>query len=112
MNVVDIAEVFLIPSGLFLTALGSARTEPLKTAVSLLGFATTAAWLYVVVGVPVAPDAPDAAKRAHEALILAPRVFAVIWFASTLTHAWLWCVEWLSDARVKAAARAAAARPA
>ena len=48
MDVVDIAEVFLIPSGLFLTALGSARTEPLKTAVSFLGLVTTLFWLYAL----------------------------------------------------------------
>jgi hypothetical protein len=42
----DIAKLFLIPSGLFLTALGSARTEPLKFAVSILGLVVTGFWIF------------------------------------------------------------------
>ena len=83
-DLVEIAKLFLVPSGLFLAALGSARTEPLKFAVSLLGFVITLFWLYSVW------DVPKSGTRLDEVAFLMPWVFALVWLASTLTHAKLW----------------------
>ncbi|MDJ0861856.1 MAG: hypothetical protein QNJ87_03305 [Gammaproteobacteria bacterium] len=91
----EIAKLYFIPSGLFLTALGTARTEPLKTAVSALGFLMAAFWAHSIADIP-----PHAGNLAS-ALRSAPYFFLLLWGFSTLAHSWRWFEKWKPATRIQ-----------
>jgi len=72
-DVVAMYQMFLVPVSLLFTALGAARTEPLKAMLSALGFAIGLVWICTV----APPWTP---------YTFLPVVFAVASLISTLIH--------------------------
>lgn len=90
----DVAEMFFIPIGLVLAALGGARTEPLKTAISAVGLVITTYWLVSLLGV----EKPT--TYFEKSLHHIPCFLAVLWICSTLTHMYRWRCERLPELRI------------
>ncbi len=81
------AQMFLVPMSIFFTALGVAKTEQLKTAISVLGFAISLVWLLrFFAGTDLSP--PD-----HNTALALGWIFTVAWGACAIVHAWWWIDE-------------------
>jgi len=91
---IQIAELYFIPSGLFLAALGSSRTEPLKTAVSAIGFCVALFWALAV------HDIESAEGNFAWTLRATPYCFLVLWGCSTVTHAYRWFEEFACGSEI------------
>ena len=89
-DVVKLAELFLVPSSVLLGALGIASTEPLKTTVSLLGFAIAAIWA-VCNGDAV--SVPQAISTRELLIAWLPAGFMACWASCVVVHAKLWWHE-------------------
>ena len=82
-----IANLYLIPSGVILAALGVSTTEPLKTAVSLVGLVLALFWGYSTLDV-----FPLASPTNFECtLAIMPWLAAFLWAVSLLVHIYRWC---------------------
>ena len=80
-----IPQLFLIPLGVLVAALGVASTEPLKTSVSLIGWLVAALWVWSAHGVDSIPI-----TNFDRSLLFLPWAFAAFWFLSFCIHAHLW----------------------
>ena len=83
LDVAKIANIFLVPNSILVAALGVARTEPLKTGVSILGFVVSGLWL--VCGM----DAIGNSVR-EQVLAWLPTLFIGCWLLAGIVHARLW----------------------
>ena len=80
----DAATLYLIPSGVLVTALGVAKSEVLKTGVSGIGLFLAGLWGWSTLGLA-------ACSRFEESLLILPWVFVVLWVVSLAAHAVRWC---------------------
>lgn len=85
----ETAQLFLVPLGVLVAALGVAGTEPLKTGVSLIGWFVAALWVWSVNGIGNAPT-----TNFEHSLLILPWAFAGFWLVSLCVHAYLWLRAW------------------
>jgi hypothetical protein len=81
----QLTTIFLTPSGVLVAALGAARTEGLKTGVSLLGAAVSVIWFFC----DVSALSQEAAtiNWYHKLVVALPAFFFSIWAISGYVHA-------------------------
>jgi hypothetical protein len=85
LDLAKITELFLTPSSILVAALGVARTDPLKTGISGLGFVLSILWINCSRGA----TAGESSMRA-KILEKLPVIFIFFWVFSTIVHALLW----------------------
>ena len=84
-----IASLYLIPSRVILAALGVSATEPLKTAVSLVGLVLALFWGCSTLRL----DRPVSPTNLRRTLAIMPGLFAVLWAVSLFVHGCCWWME-------------------
>src|SRR5262245_32332852 len=82
-DLAKIVTIFLVPNSILVGTLGVARTEGLKTGVSVLGLVASILWL--ICGM----DALGTTRR-ELVLALLPTLFIVCWLIAGAIHAKLW----------------------
>lgn len=84
-DIVKLTEIFLVPTSILVGSLGIARTEPLKTGISIIGFVMSLLWL-----IGAWSSKPNTPKTADWLLLFLPVLFLICWLITTLVHAYLW----------------------
>lgn len=90
LDIVKLTEIFLVPGSILVGALGVARTEGLKTGISVLGLLTTLIWAFCNWDAYRAESSPTS-----RIFILAwlPLIFLVAWVISGIIHFRKWQAE-------------------
>ena len=83
-ELIDTCQMFLVPASILFAAIGIARTEPLKTLISVIGTGIGVLWFYRIYSWPELPT-PDYVTALGLAI-----TFAVAAAASTGVHAFRW----------------------
>ena len=79
------ANLYLVPSGVLVAALGVARSEILKTGVSAIGLLVAALWGWSTL-------CEVGCSRLDQSLRVLPWVFGLLWALSLFTHGVRWCL--------------------
>jgi hypothetical protein len=89
-DLIEACKMFLVPVTILFAALGIASTEGLKAGISLVGLATSGAWLLQI-------KLWDGELKNGEQITIGMMAFTfcVVWFASVTAHtlAWLGVVQ-------------------
>ena len=86
-DLLKLAGIFMTSNTILINALGVARTEPLKTGVSLIGFIMTALWLACAFAGPPIPTDLHIRWAIFNGL---PFLFLLGWLISGIVHAERW----------------------
>jgi hypothetical protein len=101
-TLISTCQMFLIPVTICFAALGVAKTEQLKTGISLLATATTAAWL----GRVLLWSKPPLSDVDYWTVVFLSCLFLAVWSASFVTHAWFWRQEHMAKRQFRFQSRA------
>ena len=82
-ELITACQMFLVPSTILFAAIGLARTEGLKTGISVAGLVTAVMWLMLVLGWP---KLTTLETRTASGLAI---VFLLVWLVSTIVHGML-----------------------
>lgn len=85
MGLKSIADLFLVPSGVLIAALGVAGSEPLKTGVSAIGLLLAALWVWSTIG-----SNKNSTTNFESSLLILPWIFGILWLVSLVVHSRLW----------------------
>jgi hypothetical protein len=82
-GLIDVSQMFLVPASILFTALGAARTEQLKTLISVMGTLLSIIWVYSIYSLYFG-------VTGQQITVALAAIFLVASFISACVHAYWW----------------------